>query len=98
MDKAKEILADPAKFEAAMKQAWEKLDPEKKGYATYEAVKENLKAQAKAMGMPDREGTPEEIAAAKKLADPEGTGKVTYDNFVKFIKCGIEQAKKQGKI
>ena len=98
MDKAKEILSDPAKFEAAMKQAWEKLDPEKKGYATYEAVKENLKAQAKAMGMPDREGTPEEIAAAKKLADPEGTGKVTYQNFVNFIKCGIEQAKKQGKL
>ena len=48
--------------------------------------------------MPDREGTPEEIAAAKKLADPEGTGKVTYQNFVNFIKCGIEQAKKQGKI
>ena len=98
MDKAKEIFSDPAKFEAAMKQAWEKLDPEKKGYATYEAVRTSLLAQAKAVGMPEREGTPEEKEAAKKIADPEGTGKVTYENFVKFIKVGIEKGKEKGKI
>ena len=98
MDKAKEIISDPAKFEAAMNQAWEKLDPEKKGYATYDVVKEALKAQAKALGLPEREATPEEKEAAKKLADPEGTGKITKENFVKFIKAGIEKAKAEGKI
>ena len=98
MDKAKEIFSDPAKFEAAMKQAWEKLDPEKKGYATYEAVRTSLLAQAKAVGMPEREGTPEEKEAAKKIADPEGTGKVTYENFVKLIKTSFEKAKAAGKI
>ena len=98
MEKAKEILSDPAKFEAAMKEAWSKIDPEKKGYATYDVVREALKAQAKAVGIPDREGTPEEKEAAKKLADPDGTGKVTYENFVKFIKTGIEKAKAEGKI
>ena len=34
MDKAKEIISDPAKLEEALKQAWKKLDPEGKGYAT----------------------------------------------------------------
>ena len=98
MDKAKEIFSDPAKFEAEMKQAWEKLDPEKKGYATYEAVRTSLLAQIKAVGMPEREGTPEEKEAAKKIADPEGTGKVTYENFVKLIKTSFEKAKAAGKI
>ncbi len=98
MDKAKEIISDPAKLEEALKQAWKKLDPEGKGYATYDVVRDNLKAQAKALGIPEREPTPEEREAAKKLADPDGTGKVTFENFVKFIKCGIEQGKAKGKI
>ena len=50
------------------------------------------------MGLPEREPTPEEREGAKKLADPEGTGKVTYENFVKFIKCSIEKGKEKGKI
>ena len=98
MDKAKEIISDPAKFEAAMNQAWEKLDPEKKGYTSYDAVRDALKDQAKAMGIPEREPTPEEKEAAKKLADPEGTGKITKENFVKFIKFGIEKARAAGTI
>ena len=98
MEKAKEILADPAKLDAALKQGWEKMDPEKKGYVTYDVLKQSLVAQAKALGMPEREGTPEEKEAAKKLADPKGTGKVTYENFVKLIKCSIEKGKAEGKI
>ena len=48
--------------------------------------------------MPEREGTPQKKEAAKKLADLEGTDKVTFENFMKFIKCGIEQGKASGKI
>ena len=98
MENLKAIMNDPAKLEDALKKIWEKLDPENKGYASYDAVRECLKAQSKAIGMPEREGTPEEKEAAKKLADPEGTGKVTFENFMKFIKCGIEQGKASGKI
>ena len=98
MDKAKEIVNDPAKLEEALKQAWKKLDPEGKGFTSYDTLRENLKAQAKALGFPEREPTPEEREGAKKLADPEGTGKVTYENFVKFIKCSIEKGKEKGKI
>ena len=36
MDKAKEIVNDPAKLEEALKQAWKKLDPEGKGFTSYD--------------------------------------------------------------
>ena len=40
--------------------------------------------------MPEREPTCEEREnTKKKLVDPDGTGKITYENFVKFIKWGI---------
>ncbi len=47
--------------------------------------------------MPEREGTPEEKEQAKKLADPEGTGKVTKENFMKLMYAGIEKMKAAGK-
>ena len=97
MDKAKEIINDPAKLDAALKQAWEKLDTKKEGFVTYDAIRAGLKEQAKALGMPEREPTPEEREKAKKVADPEGTGKVTFENFVKLMKAGIEQMKAAGK-
>ena len=97
MDKVKAIINDPVKLEASFKQAWEKMDAKKEGFVTYEVLSAALKEQAKALGMPEREGTPEEKENAKKLADPEGTGKITYENFVKLMKAGIEQMKASGK-
>ena len=100
MEKIKEVVADPAKLEEAFKKAFEKLDADKKGYISVEAIKEALIDQAKMLGLPkpEKEPTEEEKEKAKKIADPEGTGKVTYENFVKFIKVGIEKGKAQGKI
>ena len=98
MDKAKEILSDPAKLEATLKQAWAKLDPQNQGFVTYDTLKAALSAQAKALGMPERQPTPQEVENAKKLADPQGTGKVTFEGFVNLVKGGIEVMKKQGKI
>ena len=97
MEKAKEIISDPNKLKAALEEAWKKLDPQNQGFTTLEAVRESLKAQAKALGMPEREGTPEEKEQAKKLADPEGTGKVTKENFMKLMHAGIEKMKAAGK-
>ena len=93
-EKVKEIISNPAKFEEAMNKTWEKLDPEKKGYTTYDAVKEQIKK----LGLPEKEPTPEQKEPAKNLADPEGTGKITKENFIKSIKCGIEKARAAGKI
>ena len=98
MDKAKEILSDPAKLEATLKQAWAKLDPQNQGFVNYDTLKAALSAQAKALGMPERQPTPQEVENAKKLADPQGTGKVTFEGFVNLVKGGIEVMKKKGKI
>ena len=72
------------------------MDTQKQGCVPYDVVRECLKAQSKAAGIPEREGTPEEKEAAKKLADPEGTGKVTKENFIKFIKSGLLKVKDSG--
>jgi len=48
--------------------------------------------------MPERESTPEEKEMAKKIGDPEGTGKITFENFMKLMKAGVEQMKAAGKI
>ena len=47
---------------------------------------------------PEKEPTEEEKEKAKKIADPEGTGKVTYENFVKFMQALIKRAKDKGKL
>ena len=98
MDKAKAIISDPAKLDEALKQAWEKMDTKKEGFISHEVLRAALKEQAKALGIPEREATPEEKENAKKIADPEGTGKITFENFVKLMKAGIEKMKTAGKI
>ena len=35
---------------------------------------------------------------AKKIGDPEGTGKIKFENFMKLMKAGVEQMKAAGKI
>ena len=42
--------------------------------------------------------TDEEKAAAKKLVDPNGTGKVTFEGFKALVQAGIAKGKKEGKI
>ena len=100
MDKIKEVVNDPVKLEQKLKVAFEKIDADKKGYITHEALKEALIAQHKALGLPkpERELREEEKAKAKQIADPDGTGKITYENFVKLMHKGIEKAKELGKI
>ena len=93
MDKIKEVVNDPVKLEQKLKEAFEKIDADKKGYITHEALKEALIAQHKALGLPKPEK-----AKAKQIADPDGTGKITYENFVKLMHKGIEKAKELGKI
>ena len=34
----------------------------------------------------------------KKIADPDGTGKITLENFMKLMKIGIEKMKADGKL
>ena len=100
MDKVKEVVNDPVKLEENLKKAFEKMDADKKGWVSHEVLKEALIAQAQALGLPkqEKEPTEEEKEKARKIADPDGTGKITYENFVKLMKAGIEKAKQMGKI
>jgi Ca2+-binding EF-hand superfamily protein len=100
MDKIKAVVNDPAKLQEELKKAFEKMDAEKKGYISHEVLKTALIEQAKALGLPkpEKEPTEEEKAAARKIADPDGSGKITFENFVKLMEAGIKKAKEMGKI
>ena len=100
MEKIKEVVNDPEKLEKCLKEAFEKMDADKKGYVSHEVLKEALIAQAKALGLPkpEKEPTEEEKEKARKIADPDGTGKITFENFKKLMLAGIEKARKEGKL
>jgi len=100
MDKIKAVVNDPAKLQEELKKAFEKMDADKKGYISHEVLKAALIEQAKALGLPkpEKEPTEEEKAAARKIADPDGSGKITFENFVKLMEAGIKKAKEMGKI
>ena len=98
MEKYKEIANDPAKLEAALKDAWAKIS---KGAdsVTHEEFKAASEAMAKEMNIPGmKPPTEEEKAAAKKIADPNGTGRITFEGFKALVQAGIAKGKKEGKI
>lgn len=99
MDKAKEILEDPSKLEPFLKEIFDKVDAGKKGYLTHEEVVLALDEQAKIFKLPkpEKEPSEEDKKAAQKITDPDGTGKVLFENFVKLIKGEMEKAKAEGK-
>ena len=100
MDKVKEVVNDPVKLEENLKKAFEKMDADKKGWVSHEVLKEALIAQAQALGLPkpEKEPTEEEKEKAKKIADPDGSGKITFENFKKLMLAGIEKARAAGKL
>lgn len=100
MDKLKEVVNDPARLEEELRKAFDKMDPEKKGYISHEVLKTSLIEQAKALGLPkpEKEPTEAEKEAARKLADPDGSGKITFENFKKLMHAGIKKARDAGKL
>ena len=92
MNKLKELSKDPEKFEAALKEIWNKFDTKKQGWVTHEEFRSISLELTKASGeqvksMP----SDEERNKIKQLVDPEGTGKVNFDGFVKLAKLGAEK-------
>ena len=54
---------------------------------------------AKTMNIPGmKPPTEEEKAAAKKIADPNGTRRITFEGFKALCQAGIEKGRKEGKI
>ena len=98
MDKLKETFSDPAKIEAFLKDAWSKIDTKGEGSVTYEEYLTKANALAKSLGVPEEKPpTEEELAKAKKVADPNGTGKINFEGFKALVLAMAEEAKKTGK-
>ena len=99
MEKAKELLKDPAKLEATIKGAWEKIDPKKEGEVPIDNFKASLEAIAKEMGLTEMLPTTEKgHAEFKQICDPENKGKVNFEGFQKIVQTGIDNMKKAGKL
>ena len=99
MEKYKEMVNDPAKLDAFLKDAWAKISKGKDSL-THEEFKVAAEEHAKTLAFPPnlQQPTDEEKEKAKKLIDPDGTGKVNFDGFVKLCQAGIAKAKREGKL
>ena len=100
MDKIKEVVNNPALLEEKLKEFFNKVDADKKGFISHEQLKDALILTAKELNLPkpEKEPTEEEKEQGKKLVDPDGSGKITFENFRKFSMIAIEEAKKRGKL
>ena len=99
MEQFKAIVNDPAKLEASLKETWAKIDTKGVGFVTHEEFRVAAQAISKSLNLPESKPlTEEERAAAKKLADPNNTGKVTFEGFKALVQAGIAKGKKEGKI
>ena len=98
MEKYKEIANDPAKLEASLKEAWAKMDAKGLGFLTHQEFRAAAEAMSKSLNLPQEQPTEEEKAAAKKIADPNNTGKITFERFKALVQAGIAKGKKEGKI
>ena len=99
MEKYKEICNDPVKLEAALKDTWAKIDAKGEGAVTHEQFRVAAEEIAKSLNLPGmKPPTEEEKAAAKKLVDPNDTGKITFEGFKALIQAGIAKGRREGKI
>ena len=96
MEKLKEITNDPAKLEAAMKETWAKIDTKGEGSVDLKQFETISRELAKQMNLPqDKEPTPEEKEKAKKLVDPNGTGKINFEDLKLLFKLELPKEKKK---
>ena len=67
---------------------------------SHEELKQTLENTAKELNLtkPEREPTEEEKEKAKKIADPDGTGKIIFESFRTLALPVIEEGKKRGKL
>ena len=98
MEKYKEIVNDPVKLEASLKDSWAKISKGQES-VTLQEFEVASRALAKEMKLPEqKEPTPEEKEAAKKLVDPNGTGKINFEGYKLLVQAGIAKGKREGKI
>ena len=94
-EKVKATVNDPAKFEAEVKRVFGKLDLKKQGYLDVAALKD-ADEKLLALNLPGPKITKEHKEAMIKLADPNGTGKITEEGFMTMAKTILAKLKEQG--
>ena len=96
MDKIKEVVNNPALLEEKLKEYFNKVDVDKKGYISHEALKQALENTAKELNLPkpEREPTEEEKEKAKKLLIQMELEKLLL-NLLEL--CHWQQSKKERK-
>ena len=99
MDAIKELLKDPAKLEATLKDTWAKIDAKNEGsvpFDVFRAILEKMAAEKQmAVMLPTTDKGKDEF---KKITDPTNSGKVNFDGFKAIVLQGIENMKKEGKL
>ena len=94
MEEFKKLLSNPALFDAKLKEAWNQIDTKKEGQVPYDVFKAGLEQVCKAEKITAILPTSnEEREMFKKVADPNNTGKVNFENFKAVIKLGLERMK-----
>ena len=92
MNKLKELANDPEKLEAALKQIWSKFDTKNQGWVTHDEFRAiSIELRKGAGEHVDKMPSDEERNKIKQLIDPDNTGKVTFEQFVKLTKLGFEK-------
>ena len=94
-EKVKAIVNDPAKLEAEIKRVFKRLDLKKQGYLDVATI-EDIDKKLLAMNLPGPKLTKEHKEKLKKLADPNGTGKITEQGFENMVKTVVAKLKEQG--
>ena len=93
-----EIMKDPAKLEAEAKKMFGKLDKDKKGYLDVAVMKDISENKISQLNVPIPRLPKEQKEALLKVADPNGTGKITEDGYVAMAKTLVEKMKADGLI
>ena len=93
---ALEIMKDPVKLEAEAKKLFEKLDHDKKGYLDVAILKDISDNKLSQLKVPIPRLPKEQKEFLIKVADPNGTGKITLENYLVMAKTIIEKMKADG--
>jgi Ca2+-binding EF-hand superfamily protein len=98
MDKLREVAKDPAKLEEALKKAWSQIDTKNQGWISFDDFNKAAEATIEYLKIDLKPPTPEQVEQMKKLCDPEGTGKMSFEAFCKLQHSAIEKAKNEGRL
>ena len=95
-EKILEIIKNPTLVEEHAKKLFEKLDHDKKGYLDIAIIEDIAENKLNKLNVPIPRLPKEQREQLKKVADPNGTGKITLDGYKAMVKAVIEKMKADG--